>query len=379
MDVRHDFEPYQELRAEFFPQQNLLRLTTPWTTVEADVAPDRAEAVAIACNAVNSFSEAGDHAEASALLSVFKEHHVAYLKPRQLSLIQEQCSRTKATIRRSVESPPQEWVDSYMPTIAHALGSLPPWGFDVNACLAHAKIDGTDVFDAASAYRFIMHWVFLHLTGPIEVHTHFFELMRRLLIEDEPAFFAAAKFCLRQYHHVTSTSFDCLLPALETMTFARKLVHKLVHEEYGHGRYTADSLRKLGVENPSSLPLVPESVGIMELLRITTTLNPLAFACLFNVFELAGEQDEDPLAALLAKSSKPESANGIRAHFEFNRAGAHFTSGILLLEGMGGVDSYTVIEAARCVELNLMLTERLCEKSLNCAKMSRSSSLTNAA
>lgn len=379
MDVRHDFEPYQELRAEFFPHENLLRLTTPWTTVEADVAPDRAEAVVNACNAVNSFSQAGDHAEASALLSAFKEHHVAYLKPRGLPLIQEQCSRTKATIRRSVKSPPEAWVDSYMPTIAHAMESLPPWRFDVNSCLAHSKIDGMDLFDAASAYRFIMHWVFLRLTGPIEVHTRFFELMESLLTEDEPAFFAAAKFCIRQYHHVTSTSYDCLLPALDTMTFARKLVHKLVHEEHGHGRYTADSLRKLGVNNPSLLPLVPESVAIMDLLRMTTSLNPLAFACLFNVFELAGEQDEDPLAALLARSSKPEAANGIRAHFEFNRAGAHFTSGILLLEGMGGVDSYTVIEAARCVELNLMFTERLCEKSLNHAMMSRSTSVNNAA
>jgi hypothetical protein len=374
MDVRHDFEPYKELRAEFFPHENLLRLTTPWTTVEADVDADRAEAVANACTAVNSFSESGSHAAASELLSTFKDHHFAYLKPRWVSLIPEQCSRTKATIRRGVESPPQAWVDSYIPTIAHAVEALPPWDFDVNACLAHAKIGGTDVFDAASAYRFIMHWVFQRLSGPIEVHTHFFELMTRLLSEDEPAFFAAMKFSLRQYHHVTSTSFDCLLPALDTMSFAKKLVHKLVHEEHGHGRYTADSLRKLGVNDPSTLPLMPESVAIMDLLRITTSLNPLAFACLFNVFELAGEQDEDPLAALLARSSKPEAANGIRAHFDFNKAGAHFTSGILLLDGMGGVDAYTVIEAARCVELNLMLTEKLCEKSLNHALLSRVSS-----
>ncbi len=379
MDVRHDFEPYQELRAEFFPQESLLRLITPWTTVEADVAADRAEAVANACHAINSFSQGGDHAEASELLSAFKDHHVAYLRPRRLPLVPEQCSRTKATVRRNVESSPEAWVDSYMPIIAHAMEPLPPWEFDVNACLAHASIDGTDVFDAASAYRFIMHWVFLRLTGPIEVHTRFFELMTKLLQEDEPAFFAAAKFALRQYHHVTSTSFDCLLPALDTMTFAKKLVHKLVHEEQGHGRYTADSLRKLGVDHPSSLPLVPESVGIMDLLRITTTLNPLAFACLFNVFELAGEQDEDPLAALLARSSKPEAANGIRAHFDFNKAGAHFTSGILLLEGMGGVDSYTVLEAARCVELNLMFTERLCKKSLDHAMSSRIRSVSNAA
>src|SRR5262249_16205479 len=159
---------------------------------------------------------------ASELLNAFKEHHVAYLKPRQLPLIQEQCSRTKAAIRRSAESSPEAWVDSYMPTIAHAMESLPPWEFSVNACLAHSKIDGADdLFDAASAYRFIMHWVLLRLTGPIEVHTRFFELMERLLREDEPAFFAAAKFSLRQYHHVTSTSYDCLLPALDTMAFAR--------------------------------------------------------------------------------------------------------------------------------------------------------------
>jgi hypothetical protein len=200
-----------------------------------------------------------------------------------------------------------------------------------------------------------------------------------MLVDDEPAFFAMAKFCLRQYHHVTSTSFECLLPALQTVGFAEKLVHKLVHEEYGHGRYTADSLRRLGVDSPSSLPLIPESVGIMDLLRITTSLNPLAFACLFNVFELAGEQEEDPLAALLAKSSKPEAANGIRAHFDFNKAGAHFTSGIKLLDDMGAVDAYSVIEAARCVELNLIFTDRLCAKSIEYGMAARRQAASSAA
>ena len=354
--------PYEELRAEFSMGEGILRMSTPWTVVEAEVTPDSSQRVAAACEDINNFSAGVIREEASDLLTMFKDQHIAYMSPRQISLVSDQCTRTKKTIRLSAESPPDKWVDAYLATVAHAVESVSAWSFDVSDCLAHSRVPDTDVFDAASAYRFIMHWVFIRLTSASEIHTRFYDLLANLLTDNEPAFFCAAKHFLRQYHHVTSTSFDCLLPALETLSFSKKLVHRLVHEEQGHGRYTADSLRKLGVGDPASLPLLPESVAIMDLLRITTTLNPLTFACLFNVFELGGEQDEDPIAALLERSSRPEAAAGVRAHFELNKAGAHFTNGIRLIEEIGGVDAYTVIEAARCVELNLVFTQKMYDR-----------------
>jgi hypothetical protein len=247
-----------------------------------------------------------------------------------------------------------------VPSVAHAISLRAPWSLDLDELLEASRIMGTNDYDAISAYRYLMRWAFRAIAAPSGGRVSLFDHLASALDEDESRFFESAKHYLRQYHHVTSTSFECLLPAAEAMPFARDKVLEVTLEEKGHGGFTADSLKALGVREPALLPLGPHVSALMDCLKLAAHVNPLAFSCLFNVFEMPGEQDQDPMAALLARSSKPEAARGLQAHFQLNKDGAHFTSGFELVGEMTAVDEYTVVEAARLTELHFMLLDEVC-------------------
>lgn len=350
------YQPFEELRAEVIHDENVVRLSTPWTKIEAKFPLDMTEKVSAFCREINLPGTASNNS-LSEFLHIFKDHYVAYLMPRVLPLQPSQCSSTKTAIRERLATP-EEWIHAFAPVVAHNIqltGSQ--WQLDCEALLAQSRVPGTDTFDAASAYRVIMRWALKAITESLVAQTDasLFKFLEAALASDEAVFFDTAKYYIRQYHYVTSNSFECLTPAIESMPFARELVHHLAHEEYGHGSFTASSLKHLGLETPTSIPLGPHVVAIMDFLRAAAHLNPLAFSCLFNLFELPGEQRQDPIAALLRRSSRPMAANGLDAHFKLNKDGAHFTNGFFLVSEMQAVDEYTVIEAARFAELHLML------------------------
>ena len=175
--------------------------------------------------------------------------------------------------------------------------------------------------------------------------------LKNLAEKNEEKFFQASKIFVRQYHHITSTSSDCLMPAMYNMPYAKDLVMELAHEELGHGQFTSSSYRALGGAHPYELPVDPYTVGLMDLLRQSAHTNALAFSTLFTIFEVSGEQDDDPLATLLSKSSRPKAGDGLKKHFQLNKDGAHFQSGFPLIERLDAIDKESIIEAARFAEI----------------------------
>lgn len=353
--MQSTYRPYEEL--QFSLSGNILTLNTPWTEIEAEIPAELHMRVREVCETLHQENAVAE--EVSELLENFKDHYVAYAIPRSLSLNSSHCSQT---VRRlDSEASPTDWLAAFVPAVAPKIDlSHKQWNIDIEAVLRESRSGkNANIYDPVSAYRYLLHWALktVHEKNHAEVDAGLFTCLENLLEKNEAAFLQVARYYIRQYHYVTSNSFDCLVPAMETMPYSKELVQKLSREEYGHGSFTGNSLKQLGVTDPTSVPLGPTVVGLMGFLANAAHLNGLAFSCLFNLFELPGEQEEDPLAQLLFRSSLPAAAQGIAAHFKFNKDGAHFTNGICLVEGMEGVDAYTILEATRMAEMHFFLHE----------------------
>lgn len=342
------FFPYEELKATF-NQENELCLETPWTNIQLEYEPQDEEGLR---HVLATFhSRESDHAKTE-FLANFRHNFVSYSKPRALTLETEHCSRVPQRVQELEHADLNDWAKTYVPAVAHQIHfTTPNWKWNVEEILKLSQTADGKTFDPESAYRAIMRLVLLEMSSQSKGTKLFVDHLKHLAKTNEELFFTAAKMFVRQYHHITSTSSDCLMPAMYNMPYAQKLVMELAHEEQGHGKFTASTFRSLGGGHPYEWPVDPYTVGLMDLLRQAAHTNALAFATLFTIFEVSGEQDDDPLATLLAQSSRPQSGDGLEKHFKLNKEGAHFQSGFPLIDTLQGVDRESVIEATRFAEM----------------------------
>lgn len=342
------FEPYEEVDCQV-SKSGELTLRLPWVQIEMEYAADDQDLFESIAQDINQQKPSD---KVSDLLSAVHENFVAYSQPRQLSLNLEHGTRSINRVQRLENANPSAWCESYLPGIQHLLGSEKwEWEWNVHSILEKSKIIGLEAYDPESAYRAIMRLVLIDMCSPQRGPKLLVDHLRHLARADEVAFFEAAQLFVRQYHHITSTSSDCLMPALYNMPYAKEQVMELVHEEQGHGHFTSSSFKELGGQDILSLPVDPYTFGLMDLLKVAAHTNALAFSTLFTIFEVSGEQDDDPLATLLNQSSKPKSGKGLQTHFQLNKDGAHFQSGFPLIQTLQAIDKESVIEAARFAEL----------------------------
>ena len=356
--------PYEDLELKLVGENGLV-LETPWTKIEAEFLPDQRSIFTAACEQIG-WEGRKVYPELAEVLKSFANNFIAYSVPRNLAFNQAHCTKAGGRVSGLTNSSPQEWVDAYLPTVSFALDyKSESWDWDLGELLTQSRIAGTDAYDPAAAYRVVMAWVLRAFSSTKKGSKKLVDHLRILATSDEAKFFDLARKFVRQYHHITSTSTDCLSPALYNMPYARAEVAELVHEESGHGNFTAGTLRELGVENPLDIELDPHTVALMDLLRISAHTNALCFSTLFTIFEISGEQDDDPLATLLEKSSRPAAARGIRNHFQLNKDGAHFMSGFPLIEKIEGVDEATIVETLRLSELLVKSFDHLSSAIIN--------------
>jgi hypothetical protein len=355
------YHPYEELRAEVLDAQSLLRLSTPWMSIEAEFDKDSADTIKDACQLINGARKRGpEELKISEFLANFDDHMIAYIAPRtSLRFEKTHCTRTVQLEGRAFS--PNQAVRALLPALASELPMTDMnWSWDIEECLRLSRIPGTDTYDPEAAYRVFMRRLFLHMRTSRAGHEMLASLAE-LAPKNEPAYFEALKVYLRQYHHITSSSHEALLPIIYRWPEGAELTAKLTHEERGHGTYTESSLRELGVliTDINRIPLFPVTQALIEIFRYVACTSPLAFAMMFTSFELPGEQDEDPVVKQLEQTSRPQAARGIQKHFQFNKDGAHFINGIPLVKYIGAVDELTVVEAFRTAELQLVLADRV--------------------
>jgi len=344
------FYPYEELRCEF-KGENELSLETPWTQIQVEYAEEDKSFLESLLSSLNGDGTKRED-EVTEFLNAFKHNFISYSRPRALELTPDHCTRLTDKVKSMESSQPNDWINAYLPAVSHQIRFTEnKWKWDIQAILENSRRADSNVYDPETAYRLIMRLVLLEMSSAKKGTKLLVDHLRKLSEKNEEVFFQAARLFVRQYHHITSTSSDCLMPAIYNMPYAQGLVMELANEELGHGKFTGSTYKALGGKHPYDTPVDPYTVGLMDLLRQSAHTNALAFATLFTIFEVSGEQDDDPLATLLAKSSRPTSGEGLQRHFQLNKDGAHFQSGFPLIEILQGVNRETVIEAARFSEL----------------------------
>ena len=344
------YHPYEDLSCTL-QSNNALSLETPWTQIEVEFEEENKQQMT---SFIETFKRDNqDPLIMSDFLSNFKYNFISYLTPREdLLLNQEHCTRIPDRVNKLKKELPKEWIESYLPAISHQMTSIEnEWKWNLDKILTDSAQSNGKSFDPESAYRSIMHLVLKEMTFKNKGTKLLVDHLKNLAEKNEEKFFQASKIFVRQYHHITSTSSDCLMPAMYNMPYAKDLVMELAHEELGHGQFTSSSYRALGGAHPYELPVDPYTVGLMDLLRQSAHTNALAFSTLFTIFEVSGEQDDDPLATLLSKSSRPKAGDGLQKHFQLNKDGAHFQSGFPLIERLDALDKESIIEAVRFAEI----------------------------
>lgn len=342
------YTPYEELTGKL-DVLSALALITPWVHIELEYPAEEEKSFSALVTDLNNNTSSQDISD---LLSTLERHFVAYSKPRSLNSVVAQNTKSAAKVQRLEHDQPSSWADTFLPGLfstAHLQDKN--WKWNPEEILKKSENLVQNNYDPSSAYRAIMRLVLKEMCfqerGPKLLVDH----MRNLAKQNEQLLFEASRLFVRQYHHITSTSSDCLMPAMYNMPYAKHLVFELVKEEHGHGVFTLSTFKELGGKEILDLPLDPYTAGLMDLLKLSAYTNPLAFSCLFTIFEMSGEQDDDPLATILKQSSLPASSKGLEKHFQLNKDGAHFQSGFPLIETLQGVCRESIIEAVRFSEL----------------------------
>lgn len=215
---------------------------------------------------------------------------------------------------------------------------------ELRSCKAGSYYDPVSVYTACRRLR--------NLPQPYSVFSEqLFASLQNALSGNETTFFKHAEKLLWQSYYVTSHCCECLQPALGCSSLAERL-SEYIKEENGHHRLIEKSIREL---NPdffvSDANFFVATKCMMALLRFTAQFHPVAFCCLISGFEQAGQYDEDPLALLFLRSSKPSAAKGILTHFKINKAGNHAEAGYHLIKDLPFCTREEAIASLRASEL----------------------------
>jgi hypothetical protein len=158
----------------------------------------------------------------------------------------------------------------------------------------------------------------------------------------------AAKI-VKQNLYVTEKCQESLTPALQLAKSARPLIEHFIQQERGHDRLLGAAMKSIA-KNPETIPVSPQTVTLMNLLRMAAERNFLAFAIAVDFFERSSYEKMDPLAKLLLKGGFSEAAKQINLHMEINDSGGHENMGLQFLASMAPCDPVYAREAMKIAE-----------------------------
>lgn len=225
------------------------------------------------------------------------------------------------------------------------------WGWNLEEILSKSKIVGIPYYDPITAGSLLMgkHLETEAQTGQErDSLPQFLDLLRQ---KDEGSFFDLSRQLIRQTHYITSRFEKHSSQALTSFKEAAPEILDFIADEKGHDRLMLHSLKALGCENPNKIDVCPESTALMKLLEVSARHFPLSFACLISFFEGASYGVSDPIADVLAKSSRPDASMGYKIHFNINKDGHHNNVAFDLLKKLPMQPMKSVEIAARSLEL----------------------------
>lgn len=330
----YQYCPYPESKVEWLSDKTGFKISAPWVSVDVVVDTDSVERIQALANPISS-----------ELLTSFTDFPLGYIKPRE-SLFGAAFSERGLAIDTNLS--PSELAARVWQSHRDELPKN--WSWDSDKILKDSQIPNSDAYDPLSVYGLLQRErLCQEVSG--DGANHLFELLDVLRQKSEVRFFDAVSEVLRQTFEVTWACTSSLEPALENYAPARDAVAAFIRAERGHDELVRDSLAKLGINDPFQIPALDSTRLSMALLKFSAENYFLAFCCAVGYFEGSGYTQEDPIAALLRKTSRPEAALGIERHFHINKSQMHSAIGHEFAQKLGPVDAATVIAAVRLTEL----------------------------
>ena len=163
------------------------------------------------------------------------------------------------------------------------------------------------------------------------------------------------KLIIRQTHYITSNFEPCVLPSISLFPNEKNVIKRFLNEEKGHDKLMVNALNELECCDPEDIPVLDATIILMNLLEKSAKTSLLALISMISFFEGSIYQDSDPLADVLARSSKPLSSKGYAIHYEINKKENHASIVYELLKNLNYKSKNELIYAMRFLELATIL------------------------
>jgi hypothetical protein len=307
-------QPIKNLESKLDLSTKTLQLITPWCSIELEIDDEHSDDGIAIQNDIDSkvYTE-----RVSDCLELLADYPISVVKPRLLDFFIEQklsvpvCRKFSEEMARNEFAPKRKGVE------------IARWPLDEIYTFSLVE---KELFDPASAHsKIIEHFLFADVTANLKIKL--INSLNGLLKTNENAFFEVIETILTQTFYLTSNCLDALNPATQwTPEYLEpfcSLIYKFQQQEAGHHHLIKDSILKIGKTDVDPSKTFPETEKLMGLLKYTALSSPLAFCCLLSIFEGQNFNETDPLASIIAASSKPQAARGLQVHHNINLREKH--------------------------------------------------------
>lgn len=316
-----NYLPYESLIVNWLPEFTEFQLLLPWIQISVEVDYDEREWLKVGIHNLHSHSL---NPKTQKFLSFLKDYPISYIQPRSMNKFKENSFNQNMPTNIDLSSPIALINSLDIKTCPKLLSKiLPMWSWNLKDILNKTRILGSNVHDPISLVTYL-------ICKRLEVESYtdvlrkdFSRKLDQLRQDNEARFFNVIKIFLRHTHFVTSQLQDCCHPALQTFSTARPIIQNFMDEELGHDKLMADSLRILGCTNPEDIAVFPSLITLMQLYKNTASLSPLAFTLMTGYFEGVSYTENDDIAIVLQRSSRPEASKGYAIHHDINKEGNH--------------------------------------------------------
>ncbi len=312
--------PYEKLSLEWLPDQSLCVLSLPWIKLQIEVDNQNKEWFS---KAVFDLKNDPFSPVAQEFLKSFEDYAIYYMSPRSsANLVFHEKNQNLFTI--DTTSPLTFCQSLHSACGIHLESTLPEsWTWDIESILARSKVESHDFYDPLALVTYLIGVRLDEESKLTSIKTDLPKNLDHLRQKDESLFFDVMKSIVRQTHYVTSHMLGSVEPALKNFHEARTIITKFMNEEKGHDRLMSQALKELGCNNPLEITPFESVILLLDLLKKAATESPLAFTLMIGHFEGRTFEETDPLADVLARSSRPKSARGYALHHDINTREQH--------------------------------------------------------
>lgn len=197
------------------------------------------------------------------------------------------------------------------------------------------------------------------------VFKEFYAGLERLRHTHRDQFIKVMQIAVAQNHFVT-TACQKLIAKLDTLERVSSPIKNFFYSEKNHDQLTLQSLKHLGIDQPSFIPIFKEVEELMKALEVSLEAHPLILASGVDAFESNGYFKGNKLADLMGGISETKkSSEPLNVHHQINQEGNHQRVAETFLEPSLYVDKTQALEAIRFAEyltdLQIKFGKRLLE------------------